>query len=465
MTIDTGRPAPAAPAASSYDPPARHTMQQSNSRLRLQTLVRLRWIGLAGQLLTVLFVYRYLKFPLPFEACLIIIGISAALNLFLRVRFAARHRLAPIMATALLAYDLLQLSALLYLTGGLENPFSFLVTAPVMVSAATLPSVSTIILSFVAMSIAALLGVFHLPLPWPGPDPFKVEGLYLVGVWTSIVCGLMFMGLYARRLAREARLMSDALAATELVLAREQKLHALDGLAAAAAHELGTPLSTITVVVKEMLHSTPKDSPIADDLELLRTQSQRCREILGRLAHSANAPDPLLNFLPISHLIEETIEPYRVFEMKFNVDAAAASGVTGKAEEEPVTTRRPGVLHALSNIVENAQDFARAEVNITARWTEKTVTLEIADDGRGFHPQVIGSLGEPYVTTRPQAERERKDQDAPGGLGLGFFIAKTLLERSGAEIVLTNRKPPATGAVVEISWPRAVFEANDTEGL
>ena len=241
------------------------------------------------------------------------------------------------MATALLAYDVMQLAALLYLTGGLNNPFAFLIIAPITVSAASLPTISTLLLGSLTVMVTGFLAYLYLPLPWYAGQTFDLHPLYRIGMWTSVICGLLFMGLYARRLAKESRQMSDALAATEFVLAREQKLHALDGLAAAAAHELGTPLSTIVVVAKELERTVPPGDAVYDDLQLIKSQAQRCREILGRLSHSISDYDPLHDFLPVSHLIEEIIEPYRVFEADFVVTCGPAPMVGGAAAEEPIT--------------------------------------------------------------------------------------------------------------------------------
>ena len=232
----------------------RHRKEPGESRLRLQTAVRLRWFGVVGQLLTVCFVYLGLGFPLPFGICLAFIALSAWLNVFLRIRYPARTRLSSALATCLLAYDILQLSALLYLTGGIENPFTFLLVAPVTVSAATLPPRNTIALGLLGAGATRAAGVLPsaAALVPPGAGLELPHDSTSVGLLASVLSGMIFLALYAWRLAKEARQMADALAATELVLAREQQLHALDGLAAAAAHELGTPLSTITVVAKEL---------------------------------------------------------------------------------------------------------------------------------------------------------------------------------------------------------------------
>jgi two-component system sensor histidine kinase RegB len=304
-----------------------------------------------------------------------------------------------------------------------------------------------------------LLLFYRMPLPWYRGAEFDLPLLYNVGLLASVLSGMLFLALYAWRLAKESRQMADALAATEMVLAREQQLHALDGLAAAAAHELGTPLSTIAVVAKELNKSAQQGSQFADDLALLQTQAIRCREILRKLTRSPTEPDPLHARMSITQLIEEAAGPYRGFSAELAMTASPEPGTEGEALDEPVGARRPGVLHGLGNLVENAVDFARERVEIAARWSARHVVIEITDDGRGIPADVMDALGDPYITTRPTRPRGQTKDGEPAGLGLGFFIAKTLLERSGATVALENRPRPAHGAIVKISWPRADFES------
>jgi len=259
----------------------RPTRLNNNARqLRLDTLVRLRWLAVAGQAAAVAGVRFGLGFGLPFGLCFVVIAASALVNLMLRIEYPASHRLADNAATILLAFDTLQLAVLLYLTGGLENPFAILFLAPVLISATALTPERTLGLGVLAVGLATLLALNHRPLPWFPGQPFGLPFLYVTGIWTAILLGTVFIGIYAWRVAEEARQLGQALAATELVLAREQHLSQLDGLAAAAAHELGTPLATIALVAKELDHATPVDSPIAEDLRLLRDQVERCRTIL-----------------------------------------------------------------------------------------------------------------------------------------------------------------------------------------
>src|SRR5215211_2100075 len=354
-----------------------HTVfAQDARRLRLDTLVRLRWLAVIG----------------------------------LRLRYPASYRLGEDAATLLLGFDILQLAALLYLTGGLQNPFAMLFLAPVLISATALPPDRTLALGCLAVGSASILVLAHRPLPWAGPAP-ALPFLYVTGVWTAILLGVAFIGVYAWRVAEEARQLAEALAATERVLAREQHLSQLDGLAAAAAHELGTPLATIALVAKELDHALPKEGPVADDLKLLREQVERCRGILAKLTSLDQDEPAFLGTMTISHFLEEVVEPQRTPEIA---------------------------------------------VEVEARWSADEVRLRIGDDGPGFAPEVLLRAGEPYVTTRGPGKRA-SDEEA-GGFGLGLFIAKTLIERSGAELFLANAPAGAGGAVVRIVWPRSAFE-------
>lgn len=423
--------------------------------LRLDTLIRLRWLAISGQTLAIVVVHWLLGFSLPLGACLAVVALSAWLNLALRLRNPGARRLSDIEAAWLLAYDILQLGALLFLTGGLANPFAFLFLAPVLISATALSPRTTILLGMLAAACAALVGLWQMPLPWSADDLGAgpvLPPVYLAAIWVALAIAIAFIGVHAWRVAEETRELSEALAATELVLAREQHLSALDGMAAAAAHELGTPLATITLVAKELARALPAGSPMADDIRLLGEQAQRCRAILRTLT-SLEAGDAPFDRMPLSHILEDVVAPHRNFGIVIEVTLPA------RGIDEPVIARNPGLLYGLGNIVENAVDFAAGRVNIVANWNHADVTVTITDDGPGFPPELIDSIGAPYVTSRGR-NRWRRDaveagEDSSEGLGLGVFIAKTLLERSGAEIAFANRTAPAHGASVTVRWPRA----------
>lgn len=417
-------------------------------RLRLDTLVRLRWLAIAGQSAAVLSTWFILGFDLPIALCFLVIAASAGLNLYLRLRFPLSQRLRDRAAFALLAYDIIQLSGLLYFTGGLSNPFASLFLAPIMISAMSLAWQGTLWLVLLMVGAATFLAFQHVPLPWHAGRPLELPFLYVSGIWMALVLGAGFIAVYASRVSEEARQLSDALAATELVLAREQHLTQLDGLAAAAAHELGTPLATITLVVKELGKVVRPDDPMAEDIALLAQEVARCRTILSKIASLGNEGPGMLDELTIQHLVEDVVGPQR--------DFGVALGISSEGKgAEPVCRRNPGMLYGLGNLVENAIDFAMSEVRITLSWSEAFVTIGIADDGPGFSPDVLERLGEPYITSR--GSRRAKVEEG-SGLGLGLFIAKTLLERSGASVTTRNAPAPEHGARVEVTWPRASFE-------
>ena len=420
--------------------------------VRLDTILRLRWLAVLGQLAAIFIVAHGLEFDVPAVPCLAIVGLSALLNLVLQIAFNPMQRLEPAYAAALLALNIVELAALLFFTGGLQNPFSFLFLAPVLISATALPVRLTIALGALAIACASVLVFFYLPLPWDADEPLVLPPIYLFGVWLSILLAIGVTSLYAFQVTQEARKLSDALAATELVLTREQHLTQLDGLAAAAAHELGTPLSTIFLISRELERSVPADSPLAGDIKTLREQAQRCREILAKITQLSATGAPF-DRMPLSTLIEETVAPYRDFGVTIKVRIAVAG------TREPVGTRNPAILHGVGNILENAVDFARTTVEVNAWWNTETVEIVISDDGPGFAPDILKRIGEPYLSRRRGIDDAQSEH---GGLGLGVFIARTLLERTGAKVSFTNRTFPYHGAVVQIAWPRRRFEAGET---
>ena len=429
-------------AASDFRHPRRY--------VRLDTILRLRWLAVLGQLATIFIVVQGLEFDVEVIPCLTIISLSAVLNLALQIAFNPMQRLEPAYAAALLALNIIELAGLLFFTGGLENPFSFLFLAPVLISATALPIRLTIALGVLAVVSATVLVFFHLPLPWDSDEPLILPQIYLVGVWLSIGVAIGVTSLYAFQVAEESRQLSDALAATELVLTREQHLTQIDGLAAAAAHELGTPLSTIFLISRELERTIADNSPIAGDLKTLREQAQRCRDILAKITQLSASGAPF-DRMPLSTLIEEAVAPHRDFDVAIKVRIAI--GVT----PEPVGMRNPAILYGVGNILENAVDFARATVEVNASWNNETVEIVISDDGPGIAPDMLKRIGEPYLSRRRSA-----DETQHGGLGLGVFIARTLLERTGAKVSFANRVFPDHGAVVHITWPRSRFEAEET---
>jgi two-component system sensor histidine kinase RegB len=415
--------------------------------VRLDTIMRLRLLAVAGQLAAVLVVQFGFDFELPFPQCLAVIALYAALTAVARLFMRGQLRIPAHHAAYLLATDIAELAILLALTGGLENPFAYLFLGPVLISATALPARMTMFLAGFAILCATILVFIHDPLPWSSDAPLELPAIYMGGVWLSIMLSIGYISIYAWQITEEGRQLADALAATELVLEREHHLSQFDGLAAAAAHELGTPLAIISVVSRE-LERALGSSPHAEDVRILRDQAQRCREILGKLAERPATDEPF-EHLTLSALIEDVIAPRR----GSGIEIVVRRG--GNEAAEPVGTRNPAILYGLGNLLENALDFASAQVEIDANWTGSTVTVIIQDDGPGFSPEILARLGEPYVRgPRPRTPAAAEE----AGLGLGFFIAKTLLERSGARLSLENKPDPRRGALVKVEWDREDFE-------
>ena len=420
--------------------------------VRLDTLIRLRWLAVCGQVAAVLVVHFGLEFEVPIWACLAVIALAALLNVALRVSFHQTQWLEPDRAAWLLAFDIAELAALLYLTGGLENPFSFLLLGPVL----DLGYGAAAAHDFADRHVRDVLR--HRC--WCScittcRGKAKIRWSFRKSTWSesgSRSCSRSAISASIRgRSPKKRGSFRTRLAATELVLAREQHLSQLDGLAAAAAHELGTPLSTITVVIREIERALETNSPYAEDVKLLREQAQRCREILAKITELPTA-EPF-DRTPLSALIEEAVAPHRNFGVSIGVT------LPPNRAAEPVGARNPAIRYGLGNLIENAVDFAHSRVEIFAQWTAEEVSIIISDDGPGFAPEVVDRIGAPYVThRRPGSRGPEVEEDAVFGLGLGFFIAKTLLERSGARLSLINQAPPLHGATVTVAWSRADFE-------
>jgi two-component system sensor histidine kinase RegB len=425
-------------------PPAVPSFWTAQSRVRIRTLLLLRWLAILGQTGAVLIVRYGLNVDFPVGLALAAISVSVALNLALVSARHSQELAREWEAAAQLAYDVIQLAFLLALTGGLQNPFVFLFVAPVAVSATILRPAVTAMLATLTFACVGVISVWRLPLPWPDGASFDLPPLYQMGLAAAMIVGLGFTSVYAWRVAAEEERLNIALAAVQAVLAREQTLSALGGLAAAAAHELGTPLATIHLVAKEMTRNLPSDDPRWEDLQLLVTQSERCRAILQQLSANREQGDVMLQRAPIRALLEEVADPHQ---------GLGAEIVIITNGEGPLDVRRmPEIVHSLGGIVENAVGFATSRVEFEARWDAESIEVVVRDDGPGFAPGVLSRLGEPYLT-------ERDEEGAAGGLGLGFFISKTLLERTGAKLEMRNRRPPNVGAMVKARWPRSAIEA------
>jgi len=428
-------------------------------RVRLRTLSNLRWLAVAGQSAALFLVHFALGYSLPFLYCAIAIVVSAALNAVLAVRYPPAHRLTNREATFYLAFDVLQLAALLYLTGGITNPFALMFVGPVVIAATTLNLGNVLILAGLAFVSASLIGIVHLPLPWPTNEALLLPQLYQAGIWMALVIGIGFTSVYAWRIASESARMSAGLAATQLALSREHRLAALGALATAAAHELGTPLGTIAVVARELERALPENSTEIEDVRLLRDQAERCRAIIARLA---NPEETLLGAtarLPLGAFLDDFASPFRGEDLEIRITVTPPKSDSAV----PQVWRAPELLHGLGNIIENAADFAHSLVAIHAGWDDQFLHISVTDDGPGFAPEIFEALGEPYITSRPGHHALGESDMGPvgaldqhEGMGLGFFIAKILLEQTGGVVKADN--PESGGAQVSIRWPRGVID-------
>lgn len=417
----------------------------AEGRVRARTLITIRWIAVAGQLITLATVMGLFEFDLALAHALMGVGVSMLVNLYATRRLTAHPFLDDREATFYLAYDMVQLTVLLYLTGGLDNPFAVLLLAPLTVGASALGRAAVIGLAVLAVSAFTGLALASLPLPWPGVEPAGLPALYRFGVWAALSLSAAFITAYLYQVADGARRLSKALNASQDALARAQRASAVGALAAAAAHELGSPLGTIAVVAKELGRDTPKDSPIAEDVALLQSQVARCRDILAELSKHPDDRGGAEPIVPLPALIQMTAAPY----VRHGVELVVES-VVEMEDGAPQVQSMPEMTHGLANILQNAMQFAHERVTVTADWRTPGLTLTVADDGPGYPATLVGRLGEPYVSGRnPQA------RDAAGNMGLGLFIAQTLLERSGASVRYMNGR--AGGAVVVIHWKHPTF--------
>ncbi len=410
--------------------------------VRLGTLVMIRWMAVLGQMLALLTVHYGLGFDIHPEYTFTVVFLSGMMNLWLSLREDTNTRLTNKQSTLQMVFDLFHLATLLFLTGGLANPFTVLMLAPSSVSASILGQKSTKLLIFVSIALITALAFTPFELPWGGTPP-EVHTILKIGIWISLCFTLVFLAVYMARVGSEGRDRARALAATRAALEHEQRMAELGTLAAAAAHELGTPLGTILLVAKELeAQWQDKDEQSKLDLELIIDQTSRCRDILAEISQKRRAGDAdHFTYLGIEAILREAGAPHEKRGVQVNYSSEGTPDL--------ILKRTPEQIHAFRTIIENAAGFAETQVNIHAQWDENHLQVYVEDDGPGFDVLIIKRLGEPYVTTRQPTPG--KD----GGLGLGLFISKTLLERTGATI--NFKEANLGGARVELNWPRSVL--------
>jgi len=437
--------------------------------VRLRTLLVLRWLAILGQTLTVVVASLYLGLRVELGLCFLAIGASVVSNLIAMTIFPENQRLSDRDAMLTLLFDLSQLSFLLFLTGGLNNPFALLILAPVTISATALTVRSTTVLGCLAVAMISVLAVYHVPLVSQTGEVLQLPDLFIFGFWISITIGIVFLSAYAHRITSETHSMSQALLATQMALAREQKLTDLGGVVAAAAHELGTPLATIKLVSTELLEELEDQPELAEDARLIRQQADRCRDILRSMGR-VGKDDLHMRSAPFGAVVREAAEPHADRGIAVLYDF----GPEGDEDDsQPTIWRKPEVIHGLRNLVQNAVDFAGTRIWIDGSWTASEIRVRITDDGPGFPPDLMGRLGDPFLSRRARAQSPAR----PGyeGMGLGLFIAKTLLERSGARVRFLNASDPFLsaedktdrgGAAVEVVWPQSTIglQADEASG-
>lgn len=431
-----------------------------NDWVRLRTLIVLRWLAIAGQLVAIISVERFFEIDLDQGLCFMAVGALVIANLIAFFVYPENKRLSEREVLLTLIFDLSQLSVLLALTGGLNNPFALLILAPVAISATALRTVPTILIGTIAIGLITLVAQFHVPLRSVDGTVLELPNIFIVGFWIAIVIGIVFLSFYARRVTDEVNSMSEALFAAQMSLLREQKVADIAGVVAATAHELGTPLATIQLTSSELADDLSENETLSNDARLIHDQAVRCGEILHSMGQ-AGKDDRQLHQTPLPTLLQEAAEPHlnRGKTVLFFSDLNVAL-------QQPVLTvwRRPEIIHGLRNLIQNAVDFSTTTVWVDGTWTRDHVTIRIVDDGPGFSQHVIGRIGDPFISFGHPAP-ERKQRPGYQGMGLGLFIAKTLLERSGAELSFANARDsfssPAPGkrcgAIIEAVWPISIL--------
>jgi two-component system sensor histidine kinase RegB len=431
--------------------------QQRSNWIRLRTLTSLRWAATMGQAAAIMVASLVYGVQIHLGLAALFIGVSVIANMVATVGYPENTRLSERGASLWLVFDLIQLGLLLAISGGLNNPFAMLMLAPVTIAATVLHLSTTVLLGFTAIAIITTISQLHLPIVMFDGTELMLPLIFQFGFWASIVIGIVFLSVYARQVTSEMHAMREALVATQLALSREQKLTDLGGVVAAAAHELGTPLATIKLVASEMKEDLDEHPDLFEDANLIGQQADRCRDILHSMGR-AGKDDLHMRNAPLEAIVREAAEPHmeRGKHVKFQIDSAS---------EQPTIARRPEIIHGLRNLIQNAVDFAQTEVCVALSWTDTTLDVRISDDGPGFPGSVIGRIGDPYVRRRRNAD----DASRPGykGMGLGLFIAKTLLERSGAQLTFANSRRAGLGeggAVINVTWARDTLPNSGDDG-
>ena len=412
------------------------------SNIRLRTLNLIRWVAILGQYLAVTISYFWLEINFNIYLALVCIFLSIILNIIASVKYLPTRILTSNETLFYLIFDTVQLVILLYITGGLTNPFCVLVIAPFIISATYLDLIRTIVIGIVSTLSISILAVYYQPISSQIVEfnSYTFSTFQIFGIWVALIVSLAFIGVYSFRVADESRKVETALKETQLALSDEEKISDMMSLTAAAVHELGTPLSTISVIIKEIVNEAHPNEKNYEDILLIQSQIKRCSEILNRLRQGdiSNDNNTFINELDFPRLVNEIIKDYERDGIKLNLE------IDNFFEDLNFTiTRKPEIVHSLSNIIENAYQYAKSKVTIKFSLLDKNIILEIIDDGNGFPANILPILGEPYV---------KKNDDKHSGMGLGLFIAKNLINKTLGKIEFNNLKK--MGACVRISWKK-----------
>ena len=406
-------------------------------RITLETLINIRWIAILGQFFTVSFVYYGLKFEFPYYIALVLIFLSAIINAYLEVNKKKFLTIDNFAATVSIFYDLVQLVILLFMTGGLSNPFSILIIVPTTISVTYLSRGSSQFIVTCSIIFSTVIAFYHMPLPSPQNQTLNFPKYYEIGMWLSLGIGIIFLGNYAYQLGRDNRIRSEALNKLEQELTNEKVVNSVGGIAAAAVHELATPLATISLVSKELQKQISKNNLAKDDINLLIEQSARCSSILKDIAENKQEDQFIAKVSPKELVNEIVFSVDNKFNKEINI-------INKSLNERIKMNKKTEISYAIRNFIENAIKFAKSQIKIEIDQNKKNTNITISDDGQGFQDDVISNLGQPYL----KSEKVNKNKK---GMGLGVFISKSLLERCNTKVMFQN-KNNNSGAVIKITW-------------
>lgn len=440
--------------------------------VRVRTLILLRWLAIAGQTMAVFVGVYYLELDLNVGLCMLVVGASVMFNLIATFVSPESKRLSQRQAILTLLFDLGQLVLLLYLNGGLNNPFVLLILAPVTISATALKRDATLLVAGMALAAISFLLFFYQPLHTLSGRSVQLPDLYLAGKWAALGIGVVFVSAYARRVTVETFTMSQALVATQMAMAREHELSMLGGVVAAAAHEMGTPLATIKLAASELEYDLKEQPELQQDVQLIGEQTDRLRQILRDMGR-AGKDDMLIKKIPLTSLVQAAAEPHEN-RGKEIVYLANGEDDFSLLENIPFVDNRLEIIHGIRNLVQNAVDFSATSVWVQSVWTDKSIRILIGDNGKGYPVELLGRIGEPYLGKRKRTKHGDDTRGGYEGMGLGLFIAKTMLERTGAQLTFANAAMDGyvnvgqhrylrsmvgvTGAFVNVRWERDRIE-------